>query len=89
MRETKIIEDHTVESLHLELEKIRKIELQSEEITVKSRNNSYKAHKETKGDHKKNEFMRLERRKAGFYYGKSWGNKLRFIIYYTQITLLG
>ncbi len=34
MRETKIIEDYTVESLHLELEKIRKIELQNGEVIV-------------------------------------------------------
>jgi hypothetical protein len=34
MRETKIIEDHTVESLLLKLEKIRKIELQSGEVIV-------------------------------------------------------
>ena len=34
MRETTIIEDHTVESLLLELEKIRKIELQNGEIIV-------------------------------------------------------
>jgi transposase len=34
MRETKIIEDHTVESLLLELEKIRKIELQNGEVIV-------------------------------------------------------
>jgi transposase len=34
MRETKIIEDYTVESLLLELEKIRKIELQNGEVIV-------------------------------------------------------
>ena len=34
MRETTIIEDHTVESLLLELEKIRKVELQNGEVMV-------------------------------------------------------
>jgi hypothetical protein len=34
MKETKIIEDYTVESLLLELEKIRKIELQNGEVIV-------------------------------------------------------
>ena len=34
MRETKIIEDYTVESLLLQLEKIRKVELQNGEIIV-------------------------------------------------------
>lgn len=34
MRETKIIEDYTVESLLLELEKIRKVELQNGEVIV-------------------------------------------------------
>jgi len=34
MRETRIIEEYTVESLLLELEKIRKIELQSGEVIV-------------------------------------------------------
>ena len=34
MRETKIIEDYTVQSLLLELEKIRKIELQNGEVIV-------------------------------------------------------
>jgi transposase len=34
MRETKVIEDYTVESLLLELEKIRKIELQNGEVIV-------------------------------------------------------
>jgi hypothetical protein len=34
MRETKIIEDYTVESLLLELEKIRKIKLQNGEVIV-------------------------------------------------------
>jgi hypothetical protein len=34
MRETKTIEDYTVESLLLELEKIRKIELQNGEVIV-------------------------------------------------------
>jgi len=34
MRETKIIEDYTVESLLLELEKIRKVELQNGEVMV-------------------------------------------------------
>ena len=34
MRETKIIEDYAVESLLLELEKIRKIELQNGEVIV-------------------------------------------------------
>jgi hypothetical protein len=34
MRETKIIEDYTVESLLLDLEKIRKIELQNGEVIV-------------------------------------------------------
>ena len=34
MRETKIIEDYTVENLLLELEKIRKVELQNGEVIV-------------------------------------------------------
>ena len=34
MRETQIIEDYTVESLLLELKKIRKIELQNGEVMV-------------------------------------------------------
>jgi len=34
MRETKIIEEYTVESLLLELEKIRKVELQNGEVIV-------------------------------------------------------
>ena len=34
MRETKIIEDYTIESLLLELEKIRKVELQNGEVMV-------------------------------------------------------
>jgi transposase len=34
MRETKIIEDYTVQSLLLELEKIRKIELQNGKVIV-------------------------------------------------------
>ncbi|HOW15904.1 MAG TPA: IS1634 family transposase, partial [Methanosarcina sp.] len=34
MRETRIIEEYTVESLLLELEKIRKIELQNGEVIV-------------------------------------------------------
>jgi hypothetical protein len=34
MRETKIIEDYTVESLLLQLEKIRTVELQNGEIIV-------------------------------------------------------
>jgi len=34
MRETKIIEDYTVESLLLELEKIRKIKLQNGKVIV-------------------------------------------------------
>ena len=34
MRETKVIENYTVESLLLELEKIRKVELQNGEVIV-------------------------------------------------------
>jgi hypothetical protein len=34
MRETKIVEDHTVESLLLGLEKIKKVELQNREVIV-------------------------------------------------------
>lgn len=34
MKETKLIEEYTVESLLLELEKIRKVELQNEEVIV-------------------------------------------------------
>ncbi|MDD3140134.1 MAG: hypothetical protein PHX08_14300 [Lachnospiraceae bacterium] len=34
MKETKLIEEYTVESLLLELEKIRKVELQNEDVIV-------------------------------------------------------